>query len=234
MDMGDYDIDELNKTSCDPWGSHWEDEDGEGAMSDIDPDKKNYGTDANRISNNCLYYNISNLNMEISKHQNEDSLALFHLNIRSLRKNVTNFSICLDTIEKKYDVIALSETWLKDYNADLYQIDGYQHEFVTRDHSTGGGVSLFLQSNLIYKKRKDLNYHDITLDMLWVEVENLPTIHKNAILGVIYKAPGCDPTKFINKLQDIIDIVDKEKKVIFHMGDYNLDLIKADSHMSTS
>jgi hypothetical protein len=99
------------------------------------------------------------------------STFLFHLNIRSLKKNYTNLKICLDSIDNKFNIIALSETWLKDYSADLYTLDGYHHEHLTRDNSAGGGVSLYLQDSLMYKVRSDLNYHDISLDMLWVEIE---------------------------------------------------------------
>jgi hypothetical protein len=124
-----HDIDQLNNLQYDQFGTEWDGEDG--ILEDIDPDA-NYTN-----PKNCLYYHSNGLNAESSKHVTKESLSIFHLNIQSLSKNFSNLTLCLDAIDTKFTAIILSETWLKDHNADIFQLDGYEHEHIVR--STTGG-----------------------------------------------------------------------------------------------
>ena len=67
-----------------------------------------------------------------------------------------------------------------------------------------------------------------------IEISNLPTTQGSTLLGAIYKAPGCEAGKLNEKLLHMYEIASRENKTIIHAGDYNLDLIKADSHPPTS
>jgi hypothetical protein len=226
-----HDIDQLNNLPNDIMGMQW-DEEGD-IMEDIDPDTNYYNSDDSTNPNNCLYYHPNGLNLESAKHSAKESLSIFHVNIRSLRKNFSKLVLLLDSIDNKFNLIILTETWLKSHNADLFKIEGYDHEHITRS-TTGGGVSIYIKENLNYKTRTDLNYHDPTLDMLWLEISNLPTTQRSTLLGAIYKAPCCETTKLIDKLQFTTDIANKENKILIHAGDYNLDLIKSETHLPTS
>ena len=55
----------------------------------------------------------------------ENAFLLCHINIRSQKANLKPFEICLENLEFQFSVIGLTETWLKDFNSDLYNIDGY-------------------------------------------------------------------------------------------------------------
>jgi hypothetical protein len=154
---------------------------------------------------------------------------MFHLNIRSLRKNYSGLTQCLETFDNKFTIIALTETWMKAHNADLFNLEGDTHEHLTRE-----SISLFIQENTNYKIRSDLNYQDKELEMLWAEIDYLPTVQNKSIVGVIYKAPGCQAIKINTKLQEIIDIANREGKTVFHTGDYNLNLINSETHTHTA
>lgn len=79
-----YDLDQLNNIAYDPLGTQWEEE--AGPLNDIDPDSNYYNSANSKNPNNCLYYYSNNLNEETDKHHEKESLSIFHLNIRSLRK----------------------------------------------------------------------------------------------------------------------------------------------------
>ena len=70
--------------------------------------------------------------------------TFLHLNIRSIPKNLDNFIATMHASKMDLDIIVFSETWLKPSNANCYGIIGFDHEFSTREHKTGGGVSIFI------------------------------------------------------------------------------------------
>ena len=58
----------------------------------------------------------------------------------------------------QFDIITLSETWLKE-NANLLNsadIPGYNKNFRNRDRVKGGGVGYYVKSEINVKERKDL------------------------------------------------------------------------------
>ena len=85
---------------------------------------------------------------------NETSIA--HLNTQSMTSSFPEFEAMLSAY--KFDIITLSETWLKD-NKLLLQyvsIPGYNFEFLNRQNKRGGGVGVYLKDHLQYKVRKDI------------------------------------------------------------------------------
>ena len=116
--------------------------------------------DSNFYSNafNCDYYVEHKLNEILAKDipNNPESLSFFfYLNIRSLTRNFENLTDLLANINKKFSFIGISETWLQssDHSVDM---DGYYFVHTHRSGKSGGGVGLYVASNLEYKSRNDL------------------------------------------------------------------------------
>ena len=66
---------------------------------------------------------------------------------------------------------------------------------------------------MIYKRRKDLEYNDDDFELLWVEVDKCSTkTQSNVIIGTVYRCPGSDPNTFLQKLNETLNKIDKEKK----------------------
>ena len=78
-------------------------------------------------------------------------LSLFHVNARSLKKNFDNLELCLDSLNVKFDIIAVSENWLDKESKDSYNISGYQVIHVVRENTHGGGCSLYIKNAIKYK-----------------------------------------------------------------------------------
>ena len=57
---------------------------------------------------------------------------------------------------------------------------------------------------------------------------------KNVIVGVVYRPPNTDLEMFINYMSEILSIVKSENKLMYLMGDYNVNLLNIDNHMLTS
>ena len=89
----------------------------------IDPDCNCLDSYTANSSYNVLQQFIDNIHESIY-------LSIIHINCRSLNANFTDIKI-LETLDFSFDVIGLTETWLNESNADLFQLEG--HDFCHRD-----------------------------------------------------------------------------------------------------
>jgi hypothetical protein len=224
------DLDSLNSMIYDPLDLN--EDDTEGALSDINPDQNFLKEIRGTAIQNCKYHYSTDLLDNPTKNA---EISIFHLNIRSTPKNVDKLVTTLHTINTNFDILALSETWLKPMNADCYGINGYSHEFLTITDRMGGGVSIYITDKWNYKIRPDLSTMDDDAEMLWLEVDKDSAKTKtNLVLGVIYRKPGSNPSEFNHKLQEILTTITNEHKECVHFGDYNLNLLNSDTHPPTA
>ena len=105
----------------------------------------------------------------------EDSFSILHLNIRSVSKSFEKFKDIWNGHTNSFKVIVLSETWLKDKNANknsLYQIPNYTPIYLTRsDSHKGGSVDLFVHNSLNCKEKRDVSKSN-DIETLSVEIIN--------------------------------------------------------------
>ena len=189
-----------------------------------DPDSNYYGN----IENISKYFTDQTFNQcQFSS----SHLSLFHANIRSLPAKFSSLDLYLSSLNLKFDVIALTETWLNKHNQTIYHLDGYRHESVVRDTRLGGGVSVFIKDTHEYRLRNDLAVNDDIFESIFIEITNLPT---KIIVGSIYRPPA---TNLRDSNQHLIEIITKfrrENKLAYLLGDFNVDLLKSNQHDLTS
>ena len=87
-------------------------------LNSIDPVDNHYNFLADV---ECKYYSVDELNQSFD--YNSHTFSILHFNIRSYLKNYDEF-IALLSENKKYDIIVLTETWLKPHNVDLCKLSG--------------------------------------------------------------------------------------------------------------
>ena len=148
--------------------------------------------------------------------KNQD--ALFHL---------------LANINHKFSVLAITETWVKESNVIDLSFEGYNFVSNHRANRTGGGVGhgLFIDQNFSYKILPKFNVPDANIiESLFVEIF-IPR-HKNIVIGVIYRPPSENTLEII--VNEIISGVTKGNKHCYITGDFNLDLLKHESHSVTA
>ena len=104
-----------------------------------------------------------------------------------------------------------------------------------RQNKRGGGVGVFVKNNQRFKERADLSVFDDSMESVFIEIDkSCCGFNKDVIIGVIYRPPNKDVKSFNELMTTIIDKVNKEKKICYFMGDYNIDLLKHESHPQTS
>ena len=79
--------------------------------------------------------------MEIS----ENALKIIHHNARSIMKpgRIEEFESFFNTLNKKFDILIFTETWLTEDNKDYCRFEGYEQNHLIRP----------IDNNLDYKSR---------------------------------------------------------------------------------
>ena len=179
--------------------------------------------DGNENSISCDYYDINELN-KLSVNQKD--LKIIHLNISSLPLHINELKIFLSLVKVRFDIISLSESRITKNNSLTTNIDipGYNIEH-TPTESKAGGCLLYISNKVSYKLRSDLNiYCPKQLESVFIEVL-LPN-QKNHIIGVIYKHPSMNVSKFTNEyFNDLLNRIRFENKNALLAGDFNVNLI---------
>ena len=114
-------------------------EDFDSPLSDSDPDVQFYNSQCNTMLNSCDYYLETGMNTKLKSLNIRSSVfSLFHMNIRSVTKNLSKLDSLLSDIDHEFSIVALSETWLKSDNYLLYGINNYNSEHSYRSTKGGG------------------------------------------------------------------------------------------------
>ncbi len=129
---------------------------------------------------------------------NPGPLTFCHLNARSILAGVDleqhiddQYSLLDDIYETlvyshNFDVIAISETWLKDnVREDALDLAGYQQPICKNRATRGGGVMLYVKNEIGAIHRTDLESNDT--ELVWVE---LRPGNKKVMFGTCYRPPG--------------------------------------------
>ena len=122
IDIDEYTIDSLSSRLFNPFQLN--DKDYYTPLSQIDPDVNFFNNVNSHLGLSCNYY-LENSFYDLVKSQmnnltTENMFSLCHLNIRSLRANLSAFELTLHNLGIHFTAIGISETWLNDYNCDLY------------------------------------------------------------------------------------------------------------------
>ena len=196
----------------------------------IMPNLHDYDKDENIIHTvNSDYYDVTTF-AQIQKAR--DSLSLFHTNLRSLSAHFDELQLLLTALKAQFDVIGISETreqakgFLKNVDFNGYVLHS-QHS-----KSSAGGVALYVKSNLDHFARNDLSILEDEFETIWIEIKN--TKGQNVLCCCTYRHPNTDINKFNNYIDNIMQKISKENKLLFIMGDFNVNLLNYESHNDTN
>ena len=98
--------------------------------------------------------------------------------------------------------------------------------------SNAGGVGFYINKHLKTKIRSDLSSCSDEYESLWVEI--VSESEHNLLCGVIYRHPKGNVDNFMNYINMALERIHHENKYCTVMGDFNLDLLKFESHQDTN
>ena len=160
------------------------------------------------------------------------ALNILHINCRSIKRNFGSLTNFINLFSSHLTAIAVTETWLTESLNDVYSIPGYNFFANSRTMKLGGGVGLYVKKNLSCKIRPDLCRMSSYIECIFLECQQVNM--KSFIIGSIYRPPNSDISQFNSDLLTILNDLTKSKhKLAFLAGDFNLNLINANTHAAT-
>ncbi len=164
---------------------------------------------------------------------NPGPMKFCHLNARSILSGVDldthiddQYSLLDDIYEclvyiNEFDVIAISETWLKDnVREDALDLAGYQLPLCKNRATRGGGVMLYVRDYIGAIHRPDLESNDT--EVLWVE---LRLKDKKVLFATCYRPPGASALQvdaFIDSFSNQIEnAMNENPDALIMVGDFN-------------
>ena len=163
----------------------------------------------------------------------KNSLSIIHTNICSLQKHFEDIDQLIDNLDHKFIVIALTETWHSAKNNEAIKnlvIEGYQPYYGTPGSTQNGGCGFFVANNLKFKPRAEFDTKlantNSEFEASWIEIVNEK--QKSFLLGCIYRHPRNTDDDFIVYMQNILEQIKEENKLVVIAGDFNLNLLKHD------
>jgi len=146
------------------------------------------------------------------------NISLIHLNIRSFHKNFDELSVLLSEIDHRPDVIVLTETWFSEDS--VREIEYYKGYHVFRNDRRGGGVSIFVNSQLVSDYCSEFSFIN---DIAEVCAANAVIgSSKIKILGV-YRAPDKSVPAFKDEISLVLSRLATRVCTLI-VGDLNVDL----------
>lgn len=193
---------------------------------DIDPDNNFY----NHVNLDCRYFTDEQFECKYSP---TAELSMIHFNARRFSANFHKIEQYLNSLSFKFDVIAMSETWLQEDSCD-FALDGYSVYCKSRvGNSNSGGVAIFVRNSLKHHALDNLSFiiESGNIQCVSVAINLNSNDNKYVIITCMYRSPGSDLKVFRGSLENLISKVNN--KDWFVCGDFNLDLFKYDDHEDT-
>jgi len=199
-------------------------------LDDVDGDVNHFNAlypDLSETSQS-KYYGVDEFNAVCHKSDNDS--AIIHLNIRSLYPKLDMFTSYISLLNVTFDAIALSEVWLNDSTKQLVELPGYAMFNVLRNDRVGGGVGIFIRECFLSQVVNDISFCLGHIECIFVKSTYR---RKTMIFGCIYRPPNSNYDLFLESLEDVLIYLSGVGFTdIFICGDFNVDLLCADSNVN--
>ena len=135
-------------------------------------------------------------------------------------------------MQHKFSIICITEIWTNNDNELLLTIPGYKRYLKNRETGRGGGVALFVLNDLSCSLRHDLDiYASVNFEFIFIELHH-PSIGRK-IVGAVYRPPDSNLDLFMNGFDCVMSKLTLSKAERIITSDYNIDLLKNESHIRT-
>ena len=140
------------------------------------------------IHEKCCYYST------LDKTQ-ASKFSILHMNVRSIKNKFDEVQNFLTRSDNQWDVICLSESWLKDDLVKYYELENYNVFASCRTSGEGGGTAIYVNDKYDVTERKDLKSLDFESNFVQVKL-NADHIKKSVVIGEMYRPPKTSSSIF--------------------------------------
>ena len=160
---------------------------------------------------------------EIKNKLNSNTFSCCHLNINSCPKHFDEFKFeCIESNDKLFDVIGLTETKLNKDIEHLFEIENFNCYNSSKSRHSGG-IAMYIRNNL--KNQVLLENISKNLDFIESLFIKFEINNYKVICGVVYHRPGSSNDEFINEMSNILEYAMQKCKYVYIMGDLNINLL---------
>lgn len=149
-------------------------------------------------------------------------LLLGHLNVQSLVPKFNELKLFIE--QNKFDILALSETWLND-SVDTKSLMIADFNFVRVDRNTGargGGVSLYIHNRFRFELLDIPNNSNIEQLFIKIQYNGI-----SFVTAVVYKPPHMPYKLFIDALETSLTHALSYCEDVICLGDVNVNFLDA-------
>ena len=175
------------------------------------------------FSQMCKYHDLISYDKLTSSKSNQ--LNLLHMNPMSIQNKKDSISAIFKTLKRPPDVLCITESWLKESNANFCNIPNYSAYHVCRKTRLHGGVSIFVANHLQVSQLSNLSFihHDIEINTICI---TYPTT--SYIICTIYRPHSKTERvdNFTSILSEILCMNELKNKKVILIGDLNIDLLQ--------
>ena len=202
-----------------------------------DPNNLNPMEDLHQLSkilDDCKYYDLkkfNNLSRSISI-RDGDKFSCLCNNIDGNAADFDNFySEILSQCNNSFAVIGIIETNIDSCHKDLYCIPNYTSEYNDKftGKRKGSGIGLYVNNKFVFNRDKTLYRCSKNIECLFITITN---VDSPVTLGIVYRPPSGQLKEFLKEWEGILSML--PEKYIVIMGDFNIDLLKPNSHFESS
>ena len=164
----------------------------------------------------------------------QNIFSICSLNVQSLHAKFSELKNFLTTINNGpsvLDIIAISETWVKDFS--LYNIDNFTLFGSSRPSGRGGGSAIYLHSSNTAKQLNNPIFFIPNLFEATVIEINMKGKFKFLLVSIYCPnthndlTPGAQIDSFMQQLEICLEFLEKFNKPVIFAGDINIDLLKS-------
>ena len=170
------------------------------------------------INDNCHYYTT------LDKYQ-VGNFSILHMNVRSIKNKLDELQHFLIRSDIQWDIICLSETWLKNDIIKYYELENYNVFASCRTTGEGGGTAIYVNVKHHVIERKDLESTEFEANFVQVKL-NCDNITRSIIIGEMYRPPSSLSSNFLSYLEKVLDTVANERKFAIIAGDFNYNTLQ--------
>ena len=185
------------------------------------------------ISSLSRYYSIEEYSAVAEPMGNNKYINISHINIRSIQKKLETLKSLLNCLPKPPDILAVTETWLKESNKHLYSLDGYVSHHLVRLNREQGGISVFIKNDFTTEL---LNQYCYINDDIEIFTFKLKTSNLTYTISVIYR-PNSKHEKvneFTSAINEILTNATFRSNKSILLGDFNINLLEHATHPPTN
>ena len=182
------------------------------------------------LMNTCSrYFTLPELS---SLQLSSNDFSILHTNIRSLSFYHDELVSLSAHTNLNLDVMGVSEIWHSNDNPISSNVDIPGYKFLkTKSVTQNDGVGLYIRYSLTYNPRIDLDSCTNDFETVWVEIYNVND--KNFLICCVYRHPSSNINNLTFHFQNHLSKLSSDK-LLFIMGDFNVNLLDFTSHTPTS